>query len=105
MDGTIRKTLLLFVATALLSACYFVHQEKFERSVHSWIRIDMPFSLAISILGTKGMTCTGEHPASCSRIRQGLQPYSCIERVNVSFAGPHMLVDAIEIPKITCAGL
>ena len=105
MDGTMRKTPLLVVATALLSAWYFVHQEQFERSVHSWIRIDMPFSSAISILGTQGMTCTGEQPASCSRIRQGLQPYSCIERVNVSFAGPHMLVDAIEIPKITCAGL
>jgi hypothetical protein len=57
-----RKTFLLFGASALLSACYFVHQEKFEQSVHSWIRIDMPFSLAISILGTKGMRCTGDHP-------------------------------------------
>jgi hypothetical protein len=54
-----RKTLLLTGACSLLSACYFVHQEKFEQLVHSWIRIDMPFSLAISILGTKGMTCTG----------------------------------------------
>ena len=44
-------------------------------------------------------------PVSCSRVRQGLQPHSCIERVNVSFAGPNMLVHTIEIPKIACGGL
>jgi hypothetical protein len=89
----------------LLSACYFVRQAEFEESVHSWIRIDMPFATAISILGTKGMTCTGGNPASCARVRGGLQPYSCMERVNVSFAEPHMLVSEIQIPKIACAGL
>jgi hypothetical protein len=100
-----RKWIFLSTLCALLSACYFVHQDKFEEAVRSWIRIDMPFATAISILGTKGMTCTGGNPASCARLRQGLQPYSCVERVNVSFAGPNMLVDAIQIPKIHCAGL
>jgi hypothetical protein len=100
-----RRTLFLAGVFALLTACYIVHQDKFEEAVHSWIRIDMPFATAISILGTKGMTCTGGNPASCSRIRQGLQPYSCVERVMVRFAGPNMLVDAIQIPKIGCAGL
>jgi len=100
-----RKALLTICACVLLSACYVVRQEKFEQSVHSWIRIDMPFSQAISILGSKGLTCAGSQPASCARIRQGLQPYSCVERVDVSFADPWMLVDAIEIPKIVCAGL
>jgi hypothetical protein len=99
------KAPFLMSASVFLSACYVIHQDRFEQSVHSWIRPDMPFATAISILGTKGMTCTGEHPASCGRVRQGLQPYSCVERVNVSFAGPNMLVDAIEIPKIVCAGL
>lgn len=88
-----------------LSACYVVHQDKFEEAVHSWIRVDMPFATAISILGTKGMTCNGGNPARCSRIRQGLQPYSCVERVNVSFAAPDMLVDVIQVPRIACAGL
>jgi hypothetical protein len=99
------KAVFLGGACALLSACYFVKQAKFEESVHSWIRVEMPFAQAISILGTKGMTCSGGNPASCSRIRGGLQPYSCMERVNVSFAGPNMLVDEIQIPKIACAGL
>lgn len=96
-----------FVAAlcALLSGCYFVHQDKFDEAVHSWIRIDMPFATAISILGTKGMTCTGGNPTTCSRVRQGLQPYSCVERVMVRFGGPNMLVDSIQIPKINCAGL
>jgi hypothetical protein len=89
----------------LLIGCYFVRQDKFEAAVHSWIRVDMPFATAISILGSKGMTCTGGNPASCSRLRQGLQPYSCVERVDVSFGGPNMLVDAIQISKIACAGL
>jgi hypothetical protein len=91
--------------SVLLSACYFVHQDKFEEKVHSWIRIDMPFATAVSVLGTKGMTCSGGNPASCSRLRQGLQPYSCVERVTVRFAAPNMLVDEIQIPKIICAGL
>ena len=99
------KTAFLVGACALLSACYFVKQEKFEQAVHSWIRVEMPFAQAISILGTKGMICNGGNPASCSRMRGGLQPYSCVERVNVRFAGPNMLVDEIQIPRIACAGL
>lgn len=99
-----RKALFL-IAPVLLSACYFVHQDRFEKSVHSWIRVDMPFSQAISILGSKGLICSGNKPASCSRVRQGLQPYSCVERVNVSFTDPYMLVSEIQIPKIVCAGL
>ena len=91
--------------SALLSACYIVQQEKFEQSVHEWIHTDMPFAQAISILGNKGMICSGGNPASCTRIRGGLQLYSCVERVNVSFAGPYMLVDRIEVPKIACSGL
>jgi hypothetical protein len=103
-NSTVRKTLCL-ISFALLSACYFVRQEKFEESVHAWIRVDMPFSQAISILGSKGLICAGNQPVSCSRIRQGLQPYSCVERVNVSFTDPYMLVSEIQIPKIHCAGL
>jgi hypothetical protein len=101
----IGKPFFLAGACLLLSACYFVHQEQFEETVHSWIRIDMPFATAISLLGKKGMTCSGGNPTDCSRIRQGLQPYSCIERVMVRFGGPNMLVDEIQIPKIICAGL
>ncbi len=99
------RTSCLTCLCVLLNACYFVHQDKFVEAVHSWIRVDMPFATAISILGTKGMTCTGGNPADCSRLRQGLQPYSCIERVRVRFAAPDMLVDAIQIPDIVCAGL
>ena len=91
--------------SALLSACYIVQQEKFEQSVHEWIHTDMPFAQAISILGNHGMVCSGGNPASCSRSRGGLQPYSCVELVRVGFGGPYMLVDKIEIPKIACTGL
>lgn len=65
----------------------------------------MPFATVISFLETKGMTCNGENRTACSRVRQGLQPYSCIERVMVHFGGPNVLVDSIKIPKINCAGL
>jgi hypothetical protein len=90
---------------AMLSGCYFVNQTKFDDSVHSWVSVNMPFATAISILGQHGMACSGGNPASCARIRGGLQPYSCMERVNVHFAEPWMLVDRIEIPKIACGGL
>jgi hypothetical protein len=97
--------LLTLLAGLSMSGCYFVDQPRFESQVHSWIRIDMPFAEALSILGNHGMRCSGGNPASCSRLRGGLQPYSCIERVQVSFAGQWMLVDKIEIAKIACAGL
>jgi len=99
------KIAFLVATCSLLSACYFVQQEKFEQSVHSWIHVDMPFAQAISILGNKGMICSGGNPSSCSRSRGGLQPYSCMELVRVSFGGPYMLVDKIEVPKIACVGL
>jgi hypothetical protein len=105
VDGIDALVIALAGICALLSACYIARQDKFEEAVHTWIRIDMPFATAISILGTKGLTCTGGNPASCSRVRQGFQPYSCIEKVMVRFAGPNMLVDEIQIPKIGCAGL
>jgi hypothetical protein len=99
------RAITLVGACALLSACYVVKQEKFEESVRSWVQVDMPFATAISVLGTKGMTCSGGNPASCSRVRGGLQLYSCVERVNVGFAGPNMLVNVIQIQKIACTGL
>jgi len=101
----VQKMISPIAACALLAGCYVARQSQFEQSVHSWLRIGMPFATATSILGTKGMSCSGGNPASCSRVRGGLQPYSCVERVEVSFAGPAMLVDEIRIPKIACAGL
>jgi hypothetical protein len=68
------KSQLLASALVVLSGCYFIHQDEFEAEVHSSIRIDMPFATAISILGTRGMTCAGGNPSDCSRIRQGRQP-------------------------------
>jgi hypothetical protein len=100
-----QRPLFIVIGVALLSGCYSANEAKLEESIHSWIRIDMPFAQAISILGKHGMECTGGNPASCSRIRGGLQLYSCVERVNVHFVEPFMLVDRIEIPKIGCTGL
>jgi len=34
-----QKTYFLAGISLVLGACYFVHQDKFEEKVHSWIRI------------------------------------------------------------------
>ena len=51
------------------------------------------------------MTCTGGNLASCSRIRGGLQFYSCSARVSERLAGANTLVDEIHVFKIKSAGL
>jgi hypothetical protein len=37
-------------------------------------------------------------------MRGGLQPYICVEWVNVNFAGANMLTDDIQRPEIVRAG-
>jgi hypothetical protein len=100
-----RKLVLCFGSSALLSGCYFVNQPKFEASVHKQVSVGMPLQAAMAALGQRKMICSGENPVDCSRIRQSLMPYSCIERVNLYSSGTDRLVTEIQIPKIACAGL
>jgi hypothetical protein len=86
----------------VLTGCYTPSQSSWNQHVHVWIRVGMPFTSAIAVLGTHGLSCTGGNPTSCGRMRGGL--LTCGQQVFVRFQESEMLVDKIEIPKITCIG-
>jgi len=98
-------TFALLLAVSGLSGCYFRNQKSFERRVESTISAGMPLQQAVSRLSDLRLTCTLVNPADCSRIRQSLMPYSCVERVRLYWSGETQQVTRIEIPEIACAGL
>lgn len=98
------KLALLFCVIGL-SGCYFRNQKTFERRVQSEVAIGMPVQDAIARLSNMRLSCTRSDPADCSRIRQSLMPYSCVERVRVHWTDQTLRVTEIEIPEIVCAGL
>jgi hypothetical protein len=59
----------------------------------------------VAALDERKMHCNGENPLDCSRLRQSLMPYSCVERVRLYSSGSDRVVTEIEIRKIACAGL
>jgi hypothetical protein len=97
-----RAVTMIVGMSAVLSGCYTPSQSSWDQHVHSWIRVGMPFAGAIAVLGTHGLSCTGGNPASCSRTRGGL--LTCSQQVIVRFQLPEMLVEKIEVSKITCIG-
>jgi hypothetical protein len=88
-----------------LSGCYFRNQKSFERRVERAVSTGMPLHQAVTRLSDLRLTCTLVNPADCSRIRQSLMPYSCVERVRLYWSGEAQQVTRIEIPEIACAGL
>ena len=88
-----------------LSGCYFRDQQAFEHRVQSHVAVGMSAQDAIARLSDLRLTCTGTHPADCSRIRQSLMPYSCIERVRLYWSEQTQRITKVEIPKIACTGL
>jgi hypothetical protein len=92
------------LSTLLLGGCYFVNQPRFERIVSAQVVLGMPLQAAIDGLAVIKLRCSGDNPVDCSRLRQGLQPYSCVERVRLHWS-EGKVVDAIEVPMIACAGL
>jgi hypothetical protein len=99
------KRLFALTGAALLSGCYFVNQPKFEASINRRVSVGMPLQAAVAALGERKMHCNGENPVDCSRLRQSLMPYSCVERVRLYSSGSDRLVTEIQIPRIACAGL
>ena len=97
-----RSATMILGICAMVTGCYTPSQMTWDQHVHSWIRVGMPFASAIAILGTHGLSCTGGNPTSCGRMRGGL--LTCDQGVRVSFQEPQMLVDQIEVQKITCIG-
>jgi hypothetical protein len=103
LDRTVKR--LAFLSLLPLSGCYFPNQSEFEQSVHGEVSVGMPLKTAVANLRNLKLACTGSNPSDCSRIRQSILPYSCVERVRLQWSGEDQVVQAINIPKIACAGL
>lgn len=93
------------IVCSTLGGCYFVNQPRLERAVHAHLAVGMLLQTAVGNASTMKFKCSGTGPVDCSRLRQSLMPYSCVERIRLYSAGMPPVVDAIEIPKIACAGL
>ncbi len=96
---------LILVGVALLNGCYFVNQPRFEASVHRQVTVGMPLQSAVAALSQLKLHCDGHDPLDCSRLRQSLLPYSCVERVRLYLSTVDPVITEIQIPKIACAGL
>jgi hypothetical protein len=103
--GMVKKRLIFLAGVALLSGCYIANQPEFEASIHKRVSVGMPLQTAVAALAERKLQCHGENPVDCSRLRQSLMPYSCVERVHLYSSGPDRVVSEIQIPKIACAGL
>jgi hypothetical protein len=99
------RRLLLGLITGCLAGCYTPNQSRFDASVHRKIAAGMPLATAVTNLGALRMTCYGDNPVICDRIRQRLLPSSCIERVSLTVSHAGATVNAIKVDSIVCAGL
>lgn len=94
---------LTFLCALVLGGCTD-EQSKFEDSVHHQVSLGMPLQAATANLSKLKLECSGSNPVDCSRVRQSLLPYSCVERVRLRWSEPDQVVDQVEIPKIACTG-
>jgi hypothetical protein len=98
------KTWLALSVTTSLTGCYFVNQPGFESTVNKRVSVGMPLTTATKNLDALGLSCDGDNPVDCSRVRQRLWPSSCIERVKLTISNSYA-VEAVDIRPIVCAGL
>jgi len=104
----LRLSLALGAAGACLGGCYAVNDARFSAHVQSLVEVGMPFRTALLRLEGDGFDCDprgGTNVLSCTKTRQGLLPYTCIERVDLVPAHGHASVEGIEVAPIMCAGL
>jgi hypothetical protein len=91
-----------------LSGCYTVNNERFATDIRARVTPGMDVSTATNRLKSNGFDCDSRSAApaiTCTKTRQSLLPYTCIERVNLFLIGMPAQVDHVEVPKIMCAGL
>jgi hypothetical protein len=99
------------VTVALLAGCPGMSKrdnERFQAVVAKHVSPGMPFVTGIEHLVQAGFSCDDRVAApavTCSRSRQSLLPYACIQRLNLMTDADRKTIVEI-IPKpIGCAGL
>jgi hypothetical protein len=100
----------LFVTSCLLclGGCYTVNNERFAADMHKLVAPGLDMASATKHLEANKFTCDSVSvtpPSTCTRTRQSLLPYTCIERVNLVPATEKPGVERLDIPQIVCAGL
>jgi hypothetical protein len=103
----LRKVLMLLVAGAM-TGCYTLNDGKFAANVAEMKLEAMSLSGAIARLEQDGFSCDSRSArpiVTCTKTRQGIHLYSCIERVNLPPSSVPEMVGRVEIPRIMCAGL
>lgn len=95
----------IVLVTGVLTSCYSPNQQKLEDDIRTLVYPGMAVSAAIAHLSSRGFACTGDHPVTCSRVRQRLLPSSCVERVSLEPSDPRSAVRVVDVHPIVCAGL
>jgi hypothetical protein len=95
----------------LLSACPGMSpkdNERFQAIVRKNVTPGMPLATAEQHLQHAGFHCDDRPAAaeiSCTRDRQSVLPYACIQRVNLMPDADRLTVTAVTPEPIACAGL
>ena len=98
-------------ALLILSGCPGMSREdneRFQAVVAKNVSSGMPFVTAIQHLVKAGFTCddrTAAPEVTCTRDRQSLLPYACIQRVNMTTDSNRTTVLVVTPRPIACAGL
>jgi hypothetical protein len=99
------------VAAMLLSGCAGMSpkdNERFQILVEKSVSPGMPLATAKQHLNRAGFSCDDHVAApeiSCSRGRQSLLPYTCIQRVNLKTDTDRATVIEVTSKPIVCTGL
>jgi hypothetical protein len=105
-------TLLSFLTLLLpILGCTGVTPEdnqRFRSEIAENLSINMPLTVAKERLTQLGFSCDEQSSApniTCTRTKQNILPYSCIQRVNLSPDPERDSVAAVTPEPIVCAGL
>jgi hypothetical protein len=96
------------LATGSLAGCFTVNDESFAAGIKSLNLEKHSLTEALAQLQKDGFSCqpiSTMNSATCTKTRQGLHLYSCIERVNIYSTSINSPVEKVEVNKIVCAGL
>jgi len=81
---------------------------RFLTDIAKTVSPGMPLSTAIQHLANDGFTCDNQldvPDVTCTRSRQSVLPYTCIQRVNLSTDANRETVTTVNPRPIACAGL
>ena len=103
--------LVIFILLTSLCGCAGMSKEdndKFQKDVAKNVSAGMSVITALEHLANAGFSCDERSVASkitCTRMRENILLYSCIQRVNISVDSSRKIVDAVDPDPIACAGM